>query len=146
MGKHVAEGCLNFMTFSLGAVLVVKPTVSRRLRRRPQTQSDSPTSIFHLGQLYNQLNAMWAIGVCVTWWASNPLGACQVTLHFNFEHSLQSCLCLCRRLRRRPAPARLPHSNLPPLLIYKIKQIRLGRLVFVSGGGQATRRGLVKQH
>ena len=79
MGKHLAEGCLNFMKFSLRAVLVVKPTVGRRLRRRP-------------------------------------------------------------------APGRLPYSNLPPLLIYKIKQIRLGRLVFVSGGGQATRPGLVKQH
>ena len=36
--------------------------------------------------------------------------------------------------------------NLPPLIIYKIKQIRLDRLVLVSGGGQATGRGLVKQH
>ena len=70
-------------------------TRARRLRRRPQTQPDSSTSIFHLGQLYNQLNAMWAIGVCVSCWANNPLGACQVTLHFNFEHLLQSCLCLC---------------------------------------------------
>jgi hypothetical protein len=95
LGKQLAGGCQNFATFSLRAVLVGRPTVGRRLRRRPQTQSDPPTSIFHLGQLYNQLNAMWAIGVCVTWWASNPLGACQVTLHFNFEHSLQSCLCLC---------------------------------------------------
>ena len=120
--------------------------MKRRIRRRPQTQPDPYTSISHLHQLYNQLNAMCAIGVCVNWWASNPLWARQVTLHLNFEHSLPSCLCLCRRLRRRPAPARLPHSNLPPLLIYKIKQIRLGRLVFVSGGGQATRRGLVKQH
>jgi hypothetical protein len=74
---------------------------SRRLRRRPKTQPDSYTSIFHLGQLYNQLNAMWAIGVCVSWWASNPLGACQVTLHFIFEHLLQSCLCLCCMLHQR---------------------------------------------
>ena len=36
----------------------------------------------------------------VSWWASNPLGACQVTLHFNFEHLLQSCLCLCCMLHQ----------------------------------------------
>ena len=62
----------------------------RRLRRRPQTQPDPYTSISHLHQLYNQLNAMCAIGVCVNWWASNPLWARQVTLHLNFEHSLPS--------------------------------------------------------
>ena len=43
------------MTFSLRAVLVVKPTVSRRPRRRPQTQPDSSTPIFHLVLSIHQL-------------------------------------------------------------------------------------------
>ena len=35
--QHLAEYCLNFMTFSLQTVLVVKPTVGRCLRCRPLT-------------------------------------------------------------------------------------------------------------
>ena len=69
-----------------------------------------------------------------------PMGTSQLVLQ------QVRCVQRARRRRRRPYPARLPHSNLPPLLIYKIKQIRLDRLVLVSGGGQATGRGLAKQH
>ena len=69
-----------------------------------------------------------------------PMGTSQLVLQ------QVRCAQRARRRRRRPYPARLPHSNLPPLLIYKIKQIRLDRLVLVSGGGQATGRGLAKQH